>query len=53
MKLILRFIVPAIETDLNEKLFDPKNPYKSSESGEIDVQLMIDCLVATFRQNPR
>lgn len=48
----LRFIVPAIESDLTERLFDPKNPYKNTE-GEVDVNIMIDCLVSLYRLNPR
>eukprot|EP01114_Cavostelium_apophysatum_P004552 TRINITY_DN1484_c0_g1_i2.p1 TRINITY_DN1484_c0_g1~~TRINITY_DN1484_c0_g1_i2.p1 ORF type:complete len:1402 (-),score=458.43 TRINITY_DN1484_c0_g1_i2:3446-7651(-) len=48
----LRYIAPAIESDLNERLFDPKNPYKNSE-GEVDLELMTDWLAASYKLNSK
>ncbi|CAG8517845.1 8557_t:CDS:10 [Diversispora eburnea] len=49
--LALRMIVPEIENELTEKLFDPSKPFPNEN--HIDQQLMIDCLVALFRLNPK
>eukprot|EP01113_Clastostelium_recurvatum_P009144 TRINITY_DN1436_c0_g1_i2.p1 TRINITY_DN1436_c0_g1~~TRINITY_DN1436_c0_g1_i2.p1 ORF type:complete len:2696 (+),score=879.69 TRINITY_DN1436_c0_g1_i2:238-8325(+) len=44
----LRYLVPSIELELRERLFDPKGDRAGS-----DVDLMTDCLVALFRISPR
>jgi len=50
----LRYIVPAIEMDLKEKLFNPSVPFRQGgDTGTIDIDLMTDCLVSSFRINPR
>jgi hypothetical protein len=42
------------ETDLKEKLFNPTVPFrKGGDNGVIDVDLMTDCLVSSFRISPR
>lgn len=48
----LRAIVPEIENDLKDRLFDVSHPFVNAD-GEIDQQIMIDCLVASFRLNAR
>ncbi|RUS29150.1 hypothetical protein BC938DRAFT_480989 [Jimgerdemannia flammicorona] len=48
----LRHIVPEIENELKEKLFDPSRPFLNSDNA-IDQALMTDCLTALFRLNPR
>ncbi|KAL6048750.1 Neurofibromin 1 [Balamuthia mandrillaris] len=47
----LRYIIPSIETELKERLFNPERPFQMS--GGDEVQLMTDCLIATFRLSPR
>lgn len=48
----LRHIVPEIENELKEKLFDSQRPFLNSDNA-IDQTLMTDCLTALFRLNPR
>jgi len=43
--------VPAIETELKERLFNPQVLFKTSGGNE--VELMTDCLIASFRLSPR
>ncbi|CAG8574310.1 8733_t:CDS:10, partial [Diversispora eburnea] len=45
----LRMIVPEIENDLQERLFDPSRPFLNEQ--QIDHRLMTDCLTALFRLN--
>ncbi|CAG8450213.1 2329_t:CDS:10 [Ambispora leptoticha] len=47
----LRLIVPEIENELKEKLFDPNQPFITE--AHVDQRLMTDCLTALFRLNPR
>ncbi|CAG8470540.1 8562_t:CDS:10 [Ambispora gerdemannii] len=47
----LRLIVPEIENELKEKLFDPNRPFTTE--AHVDQRLMTDCLTALFRLNPR
>lgn len=47
----LRLLVPDIEGDLKEKLFDPQRPFVNS-SKQVEVPLMIDLFVALFRLDP-
>ncbi|OZJ03142.1 hypothetical protein BZG36_04650, partial [Bifiguratus adelaidae] len=49
----LRHIVPEIEHELRDRLFDPQRPFANAETGTVDGALMMDCLVAMFRLNPR
>ncbi|CAG8509250.1 3861_t:CDS:10, partial [Acaulospora colombiana] len=49
--LTLRTIVPDIEDELKDKLFEPEKPFPSSDN--VDQQLMTDCLIALFRLNPK
>lgn len=43
-----------LETDLKEKLFNTQVPFrKGGDNGAIDVDLMTDCLVSSFRIGPR
>lgn len=46
----LRYTVPAIESELKERLFNPAVPFKHSDGNE--VQIMTDCLLASFRLSP-
>jgi len=48
----LRYIVPAIEVELKERLFNPAQPFKGPD-GQIDEDLMVDCLVSSFYLNAR
>eukprot|EP01094_Clydonella_sp_ATCC50884_P006709 TRINITY_DN1591_c0_g1_i1.p1 TRINITY_DN1591_c0_g1~~TRINITY_DN1591_c0_g1_i1.p1 ORF type:complete len:2499 (-),score=1256.67 TRINITY_DN1591_c0_g1_i1:167-7663(-) len=48
----LRHIVPAIETELKERLFNPNNPFKRSD-GTVDEDLMVNCLVSAFMLSAR
>lgn len=41
------------ENDLKERLFNPTTPFRKGGDGPIDVELMTDSLVASFRINPR
>lgn len=47
----LRALGPALQNELDEKLFDPKTPFKNSD-GDIDVKLMTESLVSSFRLSP-
>ncbi|KAG9291425.1 hypothetical protein G9A89_021843 [Geosiphon pyriformis] len=47
----LRLIVPEIENELKEKLFDPNRPFTTDAHS--DQRLMTDCLTALFRLNHR
>ncbi|KAI9294940.1 hypothetical protein K502DRAFT_360889 [Neoconidiobolus thromboides FSU 785] len=46
----LKHMIPDIESELKEKLFDPLRPFVTAEN-IIDQKLMIDCLTAFFRLN--
>lgn len=48
----LRHIVPAIETELKERLFNPNNPFKRAD-GTVDEDLMVNCLVSAFMLSAR
>ena len=48
----LRHLIPEIENELKDRLFDPKKPFTNTE-GIVDQQLMVDCLTALFRLNSR
>jgi len=48
----LRFIVPAIETELKDRVFNPSQLFKGAD-GNVDRGLMVDCLVALFRLSHR
>jgi hypothetical protein len=48
----LRFIVPNIEVELSERLFNPQQPFKGPD-GQVDEDLMVDFLVSAFYLNPR
>ena len=48
----LRHLVPEIENELKDRLFDPQNPF-TNQDGIVDQQIMIDCLRASFRLNSR
>lgn len=48
----LRHLVPEIENELKDRLFDPQHPF-INQDGVVDQQLMIDCLMASFRLNAR
>ena len=43
----LRYIIPGIENELTEKLFNKENPLRDEE-GNIDESLMVDCLHSLF-----
>ncbi|GAM17779.1 hypothetical protein SAMD00019534_009540 [Acytostelium subglobosum LB1] len=45
----LRYIVPGIETELKERLFNPARV----PDGPNDIDLMTDCLVSSFKISPR
>eukprot|EP01087_Luapelamoeba_hula_P001442 TRINITY_DN1115_c0_g1_i1.p1 TRINITY_DN1115_c0_g1~~TRINITY_DN1115_c0_g1_i1.p1 ORF type:complete len:2561 (-),score=353.59 TRINITY_DN1115_c0_g1_i1:117-7799(-) len=47
----LRYIVPAIETDLKGCLFNHTTLFRTSQGNE--VPLMTNCLLASFRLSPR
>ncbi|ORY04201.1 hypothetical protein K493DRAFT_311429 [Basidiobolus meristosporus CBS 931.73] len=47
----LKLLVPEIESELREKLFDPQKPFLNYDD-IIDQKLMTDCLTALFRLNP-
>ena len=51
-KSALRHILPNIETELHNKLFNTKAPFKSA-TGVVDDKLMTDLLVSSFRLNHR
>jgi neurofibromin 1 len=44
----LRSLAPTLQAELDEKLFDPKTPFKNSDN-EIDHELMSESLVSSFR----
>ncbi|CAI2169037.1 10253_t:CDS:10, partial [Funneliformis geosporum] len=46
----LRLIVPDIENELKETLFDPNRPFPNEQN--VDQKLMTDCLTALFRISP-
>ncbi|KAI0230569.1 Ras GTPase activating protein ira2 [Massospora cicadina] len=46
----LKNLIPDIELELKEKLFDPEHPFVNAD-GNIDKKLMTDCLTAFFRLN--
>lgn len=48
----LRLLVPDIEGDLKEKLFDP-NKSNLNVSKNVEISLMIDLFVALFRLDPK
>ena len=48
----LRYIAPAVEADLVERLFNQSQPFKRSD-GTVDENLMVDCLKAMFYLSPR
>ncbi|PWN51037.1 hypothetical protein IE53DRAFT_314631 [Violaceomyces palustris] len=48
----LRLLVPDIEGELREKLFDPQRPLLNNAK-QIEVALMIDFFVALFRLDPQ
>lgn len=48
----LRFLVPDVQNHLQERLMNAENPIKT-ESGAIDVRLIVDFLVSSFRLNQR
>ena len=48
----LRHMVPEIETELKERLFNPQQPFKNSD-GNVDENLMVDYLLSTYYLSPR
>ena len=48
----LRLLVPDIEGELREKLFDPSRPL-INQNKQVEVSLMIDFFVAAFRLDPQ
>jgi hypothetical protein len=46
----LRYAVPKFEAELKERLFNPAVLFKPSDGNE--VQIMTDCLLASFRLSP-
>jgi hypothetical protein len=47
----IRYIMTKMEEELKQRVFDMQTPFKTSEGNE--VQLMTDCLLASFRLNSR
>ncbi|KAJ9061115.1 Ras GTPase activating protein ira2 [Entomophthora muscae] len=47
---VLKNMIPSIELELKNKLFDPENLFVNAD-GNIDKKLMTDCLTAFFRLN--
>lgn len=45
----LRLLVPDLEADLKEKLFDPRKPLINSTFGNVEVPLMVTAFIAFFR----
>jgi len=48
----LRYIPPAVDVDLNERLFNQQNPFKRGD-GTVDEPLMVECLKSFFYLSPR
>ena len=48
----LRYIPPAVDVDLNERLFNQQQPFKRSD-GSPDESLMVECLKSFFYLSPR
>lgn len=48
----VRYLVPSLELELTDKLFNPQHPFKDAD-GAVDEALMVDCLFSFFLISPR